>query len=221
MSTEWTTVGKTRTEPANRFAGLGSSGAGAYQPRNQKMTVSDPAYEARMKRRREAEEEMLRNEAERMRKQEEIAAAKKKEADSLNYASETFYPSLAAPTKVTTPAGAWGKKLDLQAPVTPTVKSPMEEEDLEDAPYVYDDYTDEFVSVAMRRDECMALRPLMHPSQYRDTSGDDEYETEEIIMNYEYEDEEMAYSDSEDEETGDEFNANTITDRRRGDHGMW
>ncbi len=220
MSTEWTTVGKTRTESANRFAGLGSS-AGAYQPRSQKMTVSDPAYEARQARRREAEEEMLRNEAERKRMQEVLAAAKKIEADSMNYDSETFYPSLGSTAKpINAPAGAWGKKLDLQAPVTPTAK-PRVEEEMDDAPYVYEDYTDEFVSVALRRDECMMFRPLLPPTMYRDTSEDDMYETEEINMNYESDHDEMMYSDDEGEETEDEFNENTIADRRRGDHGMW
>jgi hypothetical protein len=220
MSNEWTTVGKTRND---RFAGLGG-GAGAYQPRKpMTTTVSDPAYEVRQARRREAEEEMYRKEAERKRLQDELTAKKQKEADSLNYASETFYPTLGAPANTTTkaaPAGVWGKKPEVQAPVTPPPKKRMVVE-TDDAPFAYEDYQDEFLSVAMRRDECMMFRPLMLPSQYRDTSYDEEYETDEIIMNYDSDRESEPMSDSDDDNQEDEFNANTVADRRRGDHGVW
>lgn len=222
MSTEWTTVGKTRTESANRFAGLGSgAGAGAYQPRSQKMTVTDPAYEARQARRREAEADMLRNEAERVRLQEMNALAKKKELENLNYSSETFYPSLGTPTKTITPQnGAWGKKLDLLAPATLQPKKHIIE-NTPDIPYAYEDYEDDFINVLLRRDDFMVFRPLMTPNQYRDTTDDEEYEADEIVMNYESEQEEISFSDSEEEDQGQEFNANTITDRRRGDNGVW
>ncbi len=229
MSNEWTTVGKTRTAVGgDRFAGLSGGGAGAYQPRKKPMTttVSDPAYEARQARRREAEEEMYRKEAERKRLQEELAAKKQKEMDSMNYASETFYPSLGAPVAKATatakaaPAGVWGKKPEMQEPVTPPPK-PRQIVEPDDAPFAYEDYEDEFFSVAIRRDECMMFRPLMLPSQYRDTSYDDEYETDEIVMNYESESEEEPLYDSEDDAPEGEYNANTVADRRRGDHGVW